>query len=156
MWLKKHLVSFLSPQKGHILISLHVLQTQISTGIELRDHSRNLACPESSCLDLGILRASLWIAGCQSRHRRGAVGLPGQAGSQADATTELSSRASGKPQFLKKPMCTVQITFLSVPGLYSFRASISNRPCPQYERATPTRDCGSFMKKLNIALLEHL
>lgn len=118
-WLKKHLVSFLSPQKGHILISQRVLQTQISTGTELGDHSRYLACPESSCLDLSILRASLWIAGCQS-HRQGVVGLLGQAGSRADATTELSSRASGKPQFLKishalckSPSCTTPDFILS-------------------------------------------
>jgi len=102
-WLKKHLVSFLSPEKGHILISQRVLQTQISTGTELGDHSRNLACPESSHLDLGILRVSLWIVGCQSLRHQGAVGLPGQAGSWADATAELSCQDSGKPRCLKLP-----------------------------------------------------
>ena len=136
-------------------MSQRVLQTQISTGTKLGDHSRNLACPESSCLDLSILRASFGIAGCQSHRRRGAVRLQGQAGSRADVTTELSSRASGKPRFLKNPACTAQITFLHGPGLHSFRPSISDRPCPQYEGATPTHAHGSFMKKLNIALLEH-
>lgn len=146
-WLKKHLVSFLSPQKGHILISQRVLQTQISTGTELGDHSRNLACPESSCLDLSILRASLWFAGCRS-HRQGVVGLLGQAGSRADVTAELSSRQDTVP---KNPTRIVQITFLHNSRLRAFIASIADRPFPQYKRATPANTQGRSMRNLNIA-----
>lgn len=140
-WLKKHLVPFLLPQKGHILISQHVLQAQISTRSELGDHSRGLACPESSCLDLGILSASLRVAGCQS-HRQGS-------GVGRKAAAEQSSRPQAAPaghSFLKSPRLAkdgLWATFLQGPGSCHSHQALSREAQPL---PTPV---GNYLKAKN-------
>lgn len=141
-WLKKHLVSFLSPQKGHILISQRVLQTQISAGTELRDHSRNLACSESSCLELGILSASLWMAGCQNRRggERGAPGARRKPGRWEPQLWGLGVTAPPKPHQHR----TNPLPARPWPSL--LQGTHSRQPLPQYKRVTPTYVHGLFMK----------